>query len=378
MAQKLSEVSGAEGREDIAEHVLSMMDPDPAKRPTGAVPWAQQLAAAAVSDAQMTTISQRTTPLPVTDVMPPPSVESKDDSKSRRTPLLILGAFVALLVAGAAAFFVLGGGSDDDATAESAAVVTTEATETTEAVTTTAATTTTEATTTTVAVVAVPRFGSTTTIEEAQAELTDLGLLSEVVLQEGPGPYGVVQSTDPASGADLAPGSTVFLTASVQPSAMPSVVGESTASGVKTLESYGVTVSTAEVLDETAADNTIIDQTPKPGEAFASEAQVVVSRKPAIVYLADLESLPVANRLRNRTGAGERHRLHPHRASRPPPSGYWIEYDLARSFTRLVGGVGPRDDIASDNFKIEIFSDGTPRLRPDTRARPGRSHRLLT
>ena len=126
MAQKLSEVSGAEGREDIAEHVLSMMDPDPAKRPTGAVPWAQQLAAAAVSDAQMTTISQRTAPLPVTDVMPPPSVEPKDDSKSRRTPLLILGAFVALLVAGAAAFFVLGGGSDDDATAESAAVVTTE------------------------------------------------------------------------------------------------------------------------------------------------------------------------------------------------------------------------------------------------------------
>ena len=51
-------------------------------------------------------------------------------------------------------------------------------------------------------------------------------------------------------------------------------------------------MATTEVLNEDAADNTIIDQTPKPGEPFAAEAQVVVSRKPAIVYLADLE--PVA------------------------------------------------------------------------------------
>lgn len=49
MRTKLEHARGVDGRTDLADHVLAMMDPSPAQRPTNSLEWAQSLAAGAVS-----------------------------------------------------------------------------------------------------------------------------------------------------------------------------------------------------------------------------------------------------------------------------------------------------------------------------------------
>jgi serine/threonine protein kinase len=385
MVSALTAVAGAEGRGDIAEHVLSMMDPNPAARPTAAVSWAQQLAAAAVSDTEHTVAGRKLPPPPPPPPQagtahgpwsPPPTSEPPPSSepppvgkpRRRRRRALVAGVavVVALLAVGGAALFALGSGEED---APAAAAAPTSRAQTTAPLATTAETatpasgappTTPAEVTTTLALVRVPRVvgGS---VEAATAALEDLGLVVTVEEEVGPGPYGAVTDVDPRVGTELAPGDEVVVTVKVRPTEMPSVVGEPERAAVELLESYGIAATVTDVLDETARNGTVTKQTPAAGEPLTDTAELVVAHQPEIVFLADMDPVDVDGD--EATGQAQLNGTIYTRSVllRPPGAdpGY-LEYDLARAFTRLVGTVGPRDDVLSDGvYKVEIFADGT-------------------
>ncbi len=370
MVRALTNSAGAEGREDIAEHVLSMMDPDPSRRPTGAVPWAQQLAAAAVSDTTLTV--PRITPSTPSPVAPTPPVATRvvpaePAPRKRRKGLLVAVGVVAVLAAigGIAAFALSGGGGEGSDASDSteASPAATIATKNEVAPETTAATagTAIEATTTIITEVEVPSL-SGKTLSEAQELLTEASLKFEIVEVEGPGPYSEVIETDPADGDAVAPGSTITLTFAKQPTILPDVIGQTSTKARKTLESYGITVTTSEFFAEAARDNTVTDQSPKPGEPFTTAVTLTVSRQPAISYLADLTRVDASYREFD-TGQAQTNGTVYTRSVLLDPSGRdvsFVEYDVARKYTRLVGQVGLRDDAsASAVYKIEVFADGS-------------------
>ena len=111
MRARLTAVRGAEGRNDLADHVLAMLDPDPAKRPLSTVEWAQSLAAGAVSV---------TLPTPV---MPPAAAATTAVAtgaaaaagpKKSRKKMILIGAIVALVaIGGAAIAYAATRGSDE-------------------------------------------------------------------------------------------------------------------------------------------------------------------------------------------------------------------------------------------------------------------------
>ena len=103
MRVKLTRARGVDGRVDLADHVLAMMNPDPAQRPANTVEWAQALAAGAVST------SLPTQALSATTVMAPPVAASEPPKRRKRRGLLItvlLLAIVLVIGAGVAYAFV--------------------------------------------------------------------------------------------------------------------------------------------------------------------------------------------------------------------------------------------------------------------------------
>jgi hypothetical protein len=376
MVAALTAVAGAEGRADIAEHVLSMMHPNPNARPTAAVSWAQQLAATAVSDTGVTLTGSKLPPPTPTLPPPPPGspltvtpVGAAQPGKSKprrrgRRAFIVGAAILVALAAGGGVLIAFGlGGDDAPAASPATTVATTEPQVTVEATgppTTERPTTTTSSATTAIEAIRVPRVVGGT-VEAAVTALEDRGLDVEVVEREGPGPYGEVVEVEPPVGTELEPGARVTLTVNVQPTTMPSVVGEAERAAIQLLESYGIAATVTDVLDEAARNGTVTEQTPAAGAAFSTTAQLVVAHQPEIVFLADID--PV-DRFTNSLSFGQAQvngEIYTRSVLLEPYSDEpsFVEYDLGRGFERIVGTVGPRDDVDADSlYKVEIFADG--------------------
>ncbi len=112
MRAKLAAARGAEGRTDLAEHVLAMMAQDPARRPANTVEWAQALAAGAVS----TTIPMAATAPATGDVSAAPPPPRKRRRKLVATLVIVL-LLLAAAGAGAAYLFLFKGDDPVDVVA---------------------------------------------------------------------------------------------------------------------------------------------------------------------------------------------------------------------------------------------------------------------
>ena len=138
MRSRLGAVRGLEGRGDLHDHILSMMNLDPNRRPTSAVGWAQSLAAMSVVGGP-TRIAQPSPPPPPPTPTPVPSIEPGKPPAKRRHGL-IWGIAAAVLV-GIIAITALAsrgsGGSDTSTTQAASVAATTDATSSTTTPTTT-------------------------------------------------------------------------------------------------------------------------------------------------------------------------------------------------------------------------------------------------
>lgn len=367
--EALPQVPAAKG---FAENVLSMMDPDPSHRPSGILAWVQQLVAGTVSEPQTRVIE----PTPVPSLSP--KAQPFDVSATAVTPrgkrkALLIAAGLVLVLGGlaAAAALILGGkdsGKDkgtagpvtaqnSEATADAKGSPTTEATT---ARSTTAPDTTTSAspTTTLPSSVQVPSVIGKSP-DDAMALLEAVGLVGQIQKEEGPGPYDKVASAAPRTGLKVSPGAVVTLTVPIPPATMPDVTGSVLTTAKRTLESYGITVTVQEVLQE-GTDQQVLDQNPKAGDAYTAAVTLTVSKQPAIVFLADVDPVEGSEGVGTAQVNGILYtrsvRIY---TSADSPTRY-VEYDLARKYIKLRGIVGPRDDVRSDSqFKIEIYADGT-------------------
>ena len=400
MVDLLTGAAGAEGRHDIAAHVLSMMDPEPARRPSAAVAWAQQLGAAAVSDAAPTMVHPNPRPLapPVAPrttsaLLPPPATTFSHPSPSTHisTPrpaapadppllpasdvvrrrgrgrgrlLVAVGVLLALL-AGGLGYLTLAGRDDASSASVPATTISNEEDVGVATVPASSATpsapSTTIAPATTEALIQLPRLAGMA-IDQALATLEDRGLVAEVTEAEGPGPYGKVQASEPATGSEVAAGSTVVLTVAKQPAAMIDVVGLNFAAARALLADYEIEATIVEVLGaEGATSDTVVDQVPKLGEAFSATVALSVERQPTITYLADLE---LVDRSVDSFEAGQAQVSGSvyTRSVMIDPYGSrvgYVEYDLARGHRILRGLLGLRDDVRADSiYRVEIFLDG--------------------
>jgi len=382
MEAALNAVPGTEANPGLAGHVLAMMDPDPARRPSGAIAWAQQLVAGTVS-APITKVRPAPPPVAPTVVRaagttPPPPPPAATTARAAATPApvdaptpaprrsrkMLLAAVAVLLAAGlgATAFVVLSGGDGDEALPSDTTIANiSESPDTTEP-----APGTTDAAPSTTAEMAAVDVKVPSVVgkspEEALALLEEAGLVGEVQEVAGPGPYEVVSKASPIVGKTIEAGSAVVLTVPVPPGTLPDVMGSVFAKAKRDLESYGIEVTVIEVLQE-GTDQQVIDQVPKGGDPFTTAVTLTVSRQPAIVFVADLDTVDSGDIYDFDTGAAQVNGtvytrsvlIYPYNSG-----GAFVEYDLARRYLRLRGLVGPVDQVSAEStFKIEIFVDGT-------------------
>jgi hypothetical protein len=362
MVAALEAIPGADTNPALANHVLSMMDVDASRRPLGAIAWAQQLVAGAVSTPMTQHRPPAAEPTAPTVKVAATSTTSASPAAPRKRKLL--WAAIAVLVLGGAAAtaaVVLGGGSEGSVAPSETTLATTA--ETSVSTSDTAPDTTSSPATVVPAVVDVkiPNVVGKST-DEALALLAEMDLSGDVQQVEGPGPYEVVSKASPGVGKTVESGSTVVLTVPVPPTLMPDVTGSLLNSAKRQLESYGIEVTIQDVLQE-GTDQQILDQTPKAGEPFSAAVTLTVSRQPAIVYVADIQTVDTGNLNRLDTGSAQVNGTVYTRSvlleTYSDLAGF-AEYDLARKYLRLRGLVGPIDTVNADAvYKIEIFLDGS-------------------
>lgn len=118
------------------------------------------------------------------------------------------------------------------------------------------------------------------TIEEAEAELEELGLKVEQKSEEASDEYeeGEIIDQDVAEGETVEEGTTIYVTVSTGPEAeevtVPNVVGDSSDSAMSTLEGKGFVVTREFKYDSSVAAGKVIDQSPSAGST-AKEGDTV-------------------------------------------------------------------------------------------------------
>lgn len=322
---RLLAVRGTSGRTDIADHVLAMMNPDPAMRPAGAVSWAQTLAATAVSGTYgggalppgppptvaatgvspppgpaPLVVTASPTPVPRSPVPPArlPDPPPTGGGKGRKKLRVVAAAVVVVAVAAVAAVLLLGGKSGGE-----------------------------------------PRA----TADHSAARTGDRG-------------------HDDGGGG----GSDETTTTTVDRSEVPDVTGMSLSDATARLEKLGITVKTESVLDESKTDGTVLDQDPAGGSGFADSVMLSVARQPVLTYLTDME--PVSREGGAEAGA----RTVEIDGKQYPQSLSWTcgysdctgggasaEYNLSRAYRRFQATIGLGDTSASDGVLIfRVLGDG--------------------
>lgn len=198
MRASLLQASGIEGREDIADHLLAMMNRDPLRRPTNVIEWAQTLAVATVSDR----------PLERTAVVSSVSaIEGSRRTRRRVLPFAIASVILLIVVAGAGLAFALGGSPSKHGAARPP-VATNSTSE---------SSTTTSSSTTSSTADAIPNVVGES-LGQAESAIQALGgtVIEDDVLSTAQ-PDGTVLSQNPASGAPMASGGQVTLQVARQP-----------------------------------------------------------------------------------------------------------------------------------------------------------------
>ncbi len=134
------------------------------------------------------------------------------------------------------------------------------------------------------------------TAEDATQALLDAGYV--VGTSEAPSDSvapGLVISTDPAAGTELASGSTVTIVVSTGPAtvAVPDVVGQPAADAQAALEAVGLTATLEERSDNEVEEGLVIETNPRAGVEVAAGTAVVVvvSTGPEDVEVPDLLGL---------------------------------------------------------------------------------------
>jgi serine/threonine-protein kinase len=113
-------------------------------------------------------------------------------------------------------------------------------------------------------------------LKEAKELLEDVGLDVEVDREFSNEPRNEVLDTDPASGKEVRPGSTVTLTVSEGLPVVPDVRGMSEDEAIATLEDEGFTAYPREIETEEADDGTVFDQSPAGGEEALPGSTVII------------------------------------------------------------------------------------------------------
>lgn len=344
MRAKLLAVPGMEGREDFADHVLSMMARDPAQRPTHPLEWSQMLAVGAVSERfPVTAIGGRgTTPAAVTA-----TGSGTDELPRRRRRAVVIGAAAAILVIGgvAVALVSLGGGGSSSSTASKSARK--------------SAASGSESTASSASRIVTIEDLTGMTLADAKAKLRKDGIADVTTTeQESSKPEGTVIAQDPTAGSNVS--GTVTLTIAKAAKSVPDVTGKLLSDAMNELQGIGLTVTSTDVLDDTKTDGTVIGQDPAAGSSLGTAVTLKVARKAVGTFIADLTPVEggVATETANVSGQAYAHSVLLETCS-DCTQGVSAGYDLGRHYQRLKGTLGLRDDAPSSvNVKFEILADG--------------------
>jgi hypothetical protein len=388
MLAALRAVDGNGGRSDLAEHVLAMMHPDPARRPQSCAAWARTLTAAAVSGSgDAITLAMAPPPAgpastpPAAATTPPaasgssPASPAAASSGKRRGPKVAALVAVLLLALGGGAYgaAALGafGGSGDD-TDDVAASTTEERVE--EAGDDEAAgeaspdETDDDGTESDEATEGNGSEAEATTmpdvvgddLEDARTDLGALGISDITVEEENSTELpGTVLGQRPAPGAAV--NGPVTLVVAATPSDLPDVVGRTLREAEALLSAIGIGASVAEVLDPEGVDQTVVGQSPPGGSPYRTDVELEVSREGVSRYLMELRE--VEGQLNDRgtmTVDGEiytrsvSHWVRGNSSSDRTMAGF----DLGRNFRRFDAVIGMDDSVPSGAVaRVEIFGD---------------------
>jgi serine/threonine-protein kinase len=136
------------------------------------------------------------------------------------------------------------------------------------------------------------------TSEEAEARLSDEGLVAVIRGVVDPAPVGQVLRQDPGPGREVDDGSEVVLDVSTGPQQadVPDVVGGTEEEARFTLAANGFTVGDVVRQQDEADDGTVLDQTPAAGDRVdaGTTVSLVVSSGPAPVVVPDVRNLSPA------------------------------------------------------------------------------------
>lgn len=330
MRAKLIQVRGIEGRDDIADHLLSMMARDPSRRPANVIDWAQALAVG--------TVSERLTAAP----LPPAAPASPRDhprpsrrSRSRLVVSLVVG--LVLVVAGVVAALALTGGGSKRKHSSFAGATSTKT-------------------------ISMPDVTGRS-LANAEAQLNRAGIHDIAVTnQQSTQPDGTVIASDPSAGTKVS--GAVTLTVARKPSSIPDVVGKSLSDATNTLQALGITATPKDVADTTHPDGTVIAESPTAGSPFASQVTLSVARQLVGTFLADLQPVQSTASFSKMVGtiAGQSyaHAVVVQLYSNSPEQ---LDYNLGTHYEQLKGTMGLSDDAPSAaQVKLEILGDGRPLL----------------
>jgi serine/threonine protein kinase len=149
-------------------------------------------------------------------------------------------------------------------------------------------------------------------------------------------------------------------TTTAKPSVMPDVVGKKLADAQDALP--GIQVTTADKIDATAADGTVIEQDPAAGAAIGGTVKLTVAHQAQLVYLDSVRpaSGEWNSSIQNTNIAGKNY-LHALGSSvyyNTDTQG--VEYNVAKGFRRFTATAGIDDNAGDSSLKmqLEIFADG--------------------
>lgn len=324
---RLLAVRGSEGRDDIADHVLAMVNPDPSMRPNGAVSWAQALAAGAVSGTFGAGVLPDGPPL----------------AASTAGPSVPLGGerlVVSTSPAPASSAAEAGGGPFPAPRPKGNKKVWAAL----------------AGATVLVALVAVAAIVLFVKGEDGQRAAADR---SSVGSRGRSGDDGSRGRSDRGTSA----------TASAKTSEVPDVTGMSLSDATVELERLGFEVRTKSVLDASKDDGTVLDQDPAGGASGVDRVMLSVARQPVLVYLTDLAAVgnSYADTEPKTVEINAKQYLqslswecdNAYSDSTCGSEGMSAEYNLSRSYRRFQTTVGLGDTSPSAAvFTFRVLGDG--------------------
>ncbi|HEX4726129.1 MAG TPA: protein kinase [Pseudonocardiaceae bacterium] len=168
---------------------------------------------------------------------------------------------------------------------------------------------------------------------------------------------GIVQQTEQTQ-----PAQTAVATTTVVPpmTVVPDLVGKTLAQAQDEVPS-SVTLNPVDTINQTAADGTVIDQDPKPGQPINGAIQLTIARAPVTVYLDSLD--PATGDWSGGDNAevgGQQltHALITYLGDCESP--HDVEYNVSKGYRQFVATAGIDDSSPDSSAKVQVqvFGDG--------------------